>query len=74
MSILVIIILITLIYFNLMIFIYISHCWLPAKVMYPANSTKRFSGLTRSTSILLMNNVQIYIPMCNFHDAVFCFG
>ena len=36
------------------------HCWLPAKVMYPANSTKRFSWLTRSTSILLMKNVQIY--------------
>ena len=33
------------------------HCWLPAKVMYPANSTKRFSWLT---SILLMKNVQIY--------------
>ena len=38
-----------------------THCWLPAKVMYPANSTKRFSWLTRSTSILLMKNVQIYI-------------
>ena len=37
------------------------HCWLPAKVMYPANSTKRFSWLTHSTSILLMKNVQIYI-------------
>ena len=37
------------------------HCWLPVKVMYPANSTKRFSWLTRSTSILLMKNVQIYI-------------
>ena len=36
------------------------HCWLPAKVMHPANSTKRFSWLTRSTSILLMRNVQIY--------------
>ena len=36
------------------------HCWLPAKVMYPANSTKRFTWLTRSTSMLLMKNVQIY--------------
>ena len=37
------------------------HCWLPAKVMYPANSTKCFSWLNRSTSILLMENVQIYV-------------
>ena len=37
------------------------HCWLPAKVMYPANSTKRFSWLPRSASILLMKNVQIYV-------------
>ena len=37
------------------------HCWLPAKVMYSANSTKRFSWLTRSSSILLMMNVQIYM-------------
>ena len=36
------------------------HCWLPAKVMYPTNSIKRFSWLTRSTSTLLMKNVQIY--------------
>ena len=36
------------------------HCWLPAKVMYPVKSTKCFSWLTRSTSILLMMNVQIY--------------
>ena len=43
------------------------HCWLPAKVMYPANSTLRFSWLTRSTSILLMKNVQVYImPTQNF--------
>ena len=41
------------------------HCWLPAKVMYPANSTKRLSWLTRSTSILLMKNVQIYIDDCS---------
>ena len=43
------------------------HSWLPAKVkyhakvMYPANTTQRFSWLTRSTSILLRKNVQIYI-------------
>ena len=37
------------------------HCWLPAKVMYPASSTKGFYWLTRSTSILLMKNVQIYM-------------
>ena len=37
------------------------HCWLPAKVMYPANSTEGVSWLTRSTSILLKMNVQIYI-------------
>ena len=36
-----------------------SHCWLPADVMYAASITKRFSWLTRSTSILLMVNVQI---------------
>ena len=35
------------------------NCWLPAKVMYPANLTIRFSWLTRSTSILLMKSVQI---------------
>ena len=34
------------------------HCWLHAKVMYPANSTKRFSWLTRSNPILLTKNVQ----------------
>ena len=37
------------------------HCWLPTKVMYPANSTKRFSWLTCSTSTLLMKNVRIYL-------------
>ena len=37
-----------------------THCWLPTKVMYPANSTKHFYWLTHSTSILLMKNVQIY--------------
>ena len=30
------------------------HCWLVAKVMYPANSTKRFSWLTRSTPIFIV--------------------
>ena len=30
------------------------HCWLPAKVMYPANSTKCFSWLTRSTAIVFV--------------------
>ena len=43
------------------------HCWLPAKVMYPANSTKRFSRLTRSTSNLLMMNVQIYVYVNMLH-------
>ena len=42
------------------------HCWLPAKVVYSANSTKRFSWLNRSTSILLMKNVQIIIIMVIF--------
>ena len=37
------------------------HCWLPAKLMYPSNSTKRFYWLTRSTANLLLENVQIYI-------------
>ena len=35
------------------------HCWLPAKVMYPAKSTRGFSWFTRPTSILLMKIVQI---------------
>ena len=43
------------------------HCWLPAKVMYPADSTKRFSWFTRSTSILLMKNVQIYFGTSIVH-------
>ena len=47
------------------------HCWLPAKVMYPAISTKRFSWMTRSTSILLMKNVQTYMPKINdFEDWI----
>ena len=45
------------------------HCWLPAKVMYPANSTKRFSWLTRSTSMSLMKNVQIY--HCSMHEVYY---
>ena len=48
----------------------LTHCWLPTKVMYPANSTKRFSWLTRSTSILLMKNVQIYILTWNYSNLV----
>ena len=36
-------------------------CWLPAKVMHPANSTKRFSRLTHSSPIFIVKNVQIYI-------------
>ena len=38
----------------------LCHSMLVAKVMYPANSTMGFSWLTRSTSIFLMKNVQIY--------------
>ena len=30
------------------------HCWLPAKVVYPANSSKRFSWLTRPTAIFVV--------------------
>ena len=30
------------------------HCLLPAKVIYPVNSTKYFSWLTRSTSIFVV--------------------
>ena len=40
------------------------HCWLPAKVMYPAISTIRFSWLTRSTPILIVEklaNIYVYI-------------
>ena len=43
------------------------HCWLPAKVMYAENSTKRFSWLTCSTSILSMKNVQIHISFCHIN-------
>ena len=42
------------------------HCWLPAKVMYAANSTKRLSWLTCSTPILLMKHVHIY---CSGHST-----
>ena len=42
--------------------IFLPHCWLPAKVMHPANSTKRFSWLTHSTSIFI-ENVQIYLAL-----------
>ena len=41
----------------------VSHCWLPAKVMYPASSTKRFYWLTRSTPILLLMNIKIYMAV-----------
>ena len=34
-------------------------------VIYPANSTKRFPWLTRSTSILLMMNVHMYAQQTN---------
>ena len=30
------------------------HCWLPAMVLYPAMSTKRFSWLTHSTPIFIV--------------------
>ena len=30
------------------------HCWLPNKVMYPANLTRSFSWLTRSTPIYIV--------------------
>ena len=36
------------------------HLCLLAKVMYQAKSTKRFSWLTRSASILLLKSIQIY--------------
>ena len=40
------------------------HCWLPAKVMRPANSTKHFSWLTHSTPNFIVeehSNIYIYI-------------
>ena len=40
--------------------------------MYPANSTKRYSWLARSTSILLMKNDQIYIPSYKFAIMLKC--
>ena len=45
------------------------HCWLPAKVMYPANSTKRFSWFSRSTSIVLMKNVQIALTQIGMNPT-----
>ena len=39
---------------------HIPHCWLPAKLMYPANSTKRLSWLTRLTPVY----IYIYIYTC----------
>ena len=50
-------------------------CWLPGKVMYPANSTKCLSWLTCSTLILLMKNVQIYVrnaKAADFYYVYFC--
>ena len=40
--------------------LHLSHCWLPAKVMYPGNSTMHFSSLTRSNPFFLPKNAQIY--------------
>ena len=40
------------------------------KVMYPANSTKRLSRLTRPTLILKLRNVQIYIRRMQLHKLV----
>ena len=31
------------------------HCWLPAKVMYPANSTRRLSWLALSAPICIVD-------------------
>ena len=42
------------------------HCWLPAKVMLPTNSTKHFYWLTHSTPILLLKNIQIYIIISHY--------
>ena len=43
---------------------HIPHCWLPAKVMYPASSIKRFSWLTRSTpNFIVEERSNIYIFM-----------
>ena len=51
------------------------YCWLPAKVMYPAKSTKRFSPSTCSNPIfLLLKNVEkcIYIRNKNLHSLRNC--
>ena len=40
------------------------HCWLPAKVMYPANSTKRLSWLALSAPICIVDersNILYYV-------------
>ena len=40
------------------------HCWTPGIVMYPANSTKSFSWLTRQARIFIVeerSNIYIYI-------------
>ena len=41
------------------------HRWLPAKVMYPANSTNRFSWLTCSTRIFFLGGTLSYIYISN---------
>ena len=62
---------------------HIPHCWLSAKVMYPANSTKSFSWLTRSTPIFIVEEhssiicIYIYICICvciigNSSQAILC--
>ena len=40
------------------------HCWLPVKVMCPANSTKRFSWLTRSTPIFIVEEHSNIYSLC----------
>ena len=46
------------------------HCWLPAKVIHPANSSKRFSWSTHSTPIFIVvtrTNMYIYIYIYRPH-------
>ena len=45
------------------------HCLLPAKVMYPANSTKRFSWLTHLTLIVIVEECSNIIS--NNNDGYF---
>ena len=47
---------------NIVVALYGGWCrWLPAKVMYPANSTKHISRLTRSTPIFIVEDRFKYI-------------